>query len=190
MNALAERSPAECLRPKMLVNPNATNSDQSDYLCSDCNSPLAKEDSFCPNCGSLFSDESVCSNHSSVQARGVCVICRKPYCSECGKKSNGLFVCNEHWFYEIVEGMARVFGTIDNLQAQFVTTCLEQAGLHPFLYSMKANPGAGMVDQWYKGTIRSIRSHPANELKVLVPFDEVTKAESTLRELNITETSF
>jgi hypothetical protein len=162
-------------------------SQQSDYSCTHCHASVTQQDTFCPNCGSLFSDGLRCSNHKSAEAAGVCVICSKPYCEKCGKETNAIFLCDPHWQYEILEGMARVFGTIDNVQAQYVTSCLEQAGYHPFLYSRRFNPGSGMINTWAKAGIRNFGKHPIVELKVLVPFSEVLKSEKTLHELGIRE---
>lgn len=80
-----------------------------------------------------------------------------------------------------------MFGTIDTVQAQYVTACLENAGMRPFLFSPRANPGSGMIDGWVKGGMRNVRNHPANELKVLVPFAEVLKAAELPVEPNIQE---
>ena len=84
--------------------------------------------------------------------------------------------------------MARVYGCIDNVQAQFITSCLEQAGHHPFLYSRRSNPGAGMLDVIKLAAIRNFGNHSIAEMKVLVPFGEVLGAEETLRTvLNVRE---
>ena len=86
----------------------------------------------------------------------------------------GVFVCDPHWQYEIQEGMARVFGCLDNVQAQYVTSLLEQAGYHPFLYSRIFNPNADMVA--VTKVPRNFGNHPIAEMKVLVPFAEVLAA--------------
>jgi hypothetical protein len=159
--------------------------DQSEYSCTNCNSTVTQQDTFCPHCGSLFDENRVCANHPSIKAAGVCVICGMPCCKKCGSESNRVFLCDAHWHYEIQEGMARVYGSIDNVQAQYVTQCLEQASLHPFQYSRMFNPGAGAIDNWVRAGIRNFGNHPIVEQKVLVPFSEVIKAENTLRELDI-----
>jgi hypothetical protein len=74
--------------------------------------------------------------------------------------------------------MARVFGSTDNVQAQFVVTTLEQAGYHPFLYSRMFNPGADLVA--LSRMVRNYGNHPIVEMKVLVPFSELVRAEKTL----------
>jgi hypothetical protein len=156
---------------------------QSDLSCRRCGQSVTQDDMFCRSCGALFSDQLRCSTHNSVEAAGVCVICSKPFCEECGGETDKIFLCDEHFAeYEITEGMARVFGCTDNVQAQFVTTCLEQAGFHPFLYSKIFNPGADLVAMMAP---RNFGRYPIVELKVLLPFSEVLKAKQTLSELDL-----
>jgi hypothetical protein len=159
------------------------NSVRSKLSCSKCGTIVTEHLTFCPNCGSIFSELTFCLNHGSRKAQGVCVICAKPYCKKCGKRTNGVFLCDLHWQYETHEGMARVFGTTDNLQAQYVASLLEQAGYHPFLYSKIFNPNADLVA--ITKVVRNYGNHPVVEMKVLVPFTEVLNAEKTLEELQI-----
>jgi predicted RNA-binding Zn-ribbon protein involved in translation (DUF1610 family) len=67
-----------------------------EFQCSHCGAPATQEDQHCRRCGSLFSEELFCSNHPSVHAEGVCVICSKPFCKQCGKESNRIFHCDAH----------------------------------------------------------------------------------------------
>jgi hypothetical protein len=162
-------------------------SQKSDYSCTQCEAVVSEQDTSCPNCGALFTDGWWCTNHPSTSAEGVCVICSKPFCKKCGKRSEGVFLCDPHWGYEIQEGMARVFGTTDNVEAQRVTAFLQQAGYHPFLYSRIFNPNADLV-----AVAKIVRgfgagNHPIPEQKVFVPFGEVLRAQETLDELGIEE---
>ena len=151
---------------------------QAKLMCGRCNEPVRQEETFCSKCGGLFSDTISCNKHKSIDAEGVCVICSKPFCGTCGADVNKIFLCNSHSDYEIVEGMARVFGSTDNVRTQFATTCLKQAGYHPFLYSRQFNPGA---DKVAVTAVRNFGNHPIVELKVLVPFFEVLKAIKELK---------
>ncbi len=163
------------------------NSQGTDYSCTQCEAAVSEQDKFCPNCGTLFTDGLSCTNHQSTPAEGVCAICSMPSCKKCGKRSNDIFLCDAHWGYEIQEGMARVFGTTDNVQAQHVSTLLKQAGYHPFLYSRIFNPTADLVA--VARTVRGygVGNHPLPEQRVFVPFAEVLKAQKTLHELGIKE---
>lgn len=162
-------------------------SEESEYTCEHCKLPAGKDDSFCKNCGALFFDGLACSNHPSVAAKGVCVVCSKPFCKKCGKRSDGVFLCDLHWGYETQEGMARVFGTMDNVEAQRVTAFLTQAGFHPFLLSKIFNPPADLVAFPKITRGYGAGNHPIQEQKVFVPFSELLKAQETLREIGVQE---
>lgn len=158
---------------------------ETTFFCKACKQDVNENDTYCRNCGEVFSDTLCCINHSNTPADGVCVICVKPFCNQCGGKDNNIYLCDEHDGYEVCEGMARIAGTTDNVLAQFVTNCLEQAGFHPFLYSRNFNPGADVVA--INKIYRNFGNHPIIELKILVPFDEVLKAEKVLDELELEE---
>ncbi len=157
------------------------NLSESSFTCSDCGESVLEQVFFCSHCGSIFSNTVCCSIHSTSPADGGCVICSKPFCKECGGKVNHIYLCTTHEVYETYEGMARVAGCTDNVQAQFLTKCLEQAGFHPFLYSRYFNPGADIVA--IEKIYRVYGEHPIVELKILVPFQEVLGAEVVLDEI-------
>lgn len=162
-------------------------SQQSEYSCTQCDAAVSDQDKFCANCGALFTDDWFCTNHQSTAAEGICVICTKPFCKKCGKRSENVFLCDPHQGYEIQEGMARVFGTMDNVEAQRVTSYLQQAGYHPFLFSRIYNPNADLVA--IGGIIRGfgVGNHPIPEQRVFVPFGEVLRAQKKLHELGVKE---
>lgn len=154
--------------------------------CSDCHNEVKEGDEFCPHCGSLFEDGLRCTNHSGQEADGVCIICCVPYCARCGSRVNKLFLCGNHRGYEIYEGTARVFGISDDVMAQHVQTCLEQAGLHPLLFSRKASPiSGGGPDYTLFLASGEYDGHIVNEVKVMVPCQEVLKAERVLQDLEL-----
>lgn len=154
----------------------------NDFLtCEVCNNPVKEDDDFCPYCGSLFIDEIFCNNHNDILADGVCIICNYPFCKKCVTKINNHFLCVEHSNYEIFEGMAKVYGAIDDTTAQYVKTCLEQDGLHPVLLSSHSPyRGAGFSYGLFKVTGTGL----GNEIKVMVPCQEVLKAEEVLKSIN------
>lgn len=157
--------------------------------CS-CGSPVNHLDDFCPRCGALLQEEVHCSRHSPQKALGVCIICAKPFCSACGGWSGSLFMCNEHQGYEVIEGMARVFGGNDSVQVEYAKNCLEKNDLHPFFFSRKASPIS--LDGPDYSLFRSsgeFDGHIINEYKVMVPCQEVMKAEEVLKKLDLIETN-
>lgn len=156
-------------------------------ICSLCESEVKNNDDFCPNCGSLFIDDVKCSVHENVKAKGVCVICCEPYCLECGLLVHDrIFLCNEHSEYEILEGMVRIYGSSDSLQIDLAKTNLENEGLHPFIFSRKASPmHIGGVDYSLFNASGEYDGHIINEIKLMVPVQELIRAEEILRELKI-----
>ena len=103
---------------------------------------------------------------------------------------NGIFLCNEHHGYEIVEGMARVLGGSDSAQIELAKSCLEQDGLHPFIFSRKASPiSLGGPDYSLFRASGEFDGHIINEYKLMVPCQEVTKAERALKKLKLIDKS-
>jgi RNA polymerase subunit RPABC4/transcription elongation factor Spt4 len=164
---------------------NQEDVEQEELECSKCKSHVNGDDEFCPECGTIFEDEIMCSIHTDKEASGVCTICCLSFCEECGAETNKRFLCNSHSGYEIYQGMARVFGDLDDTKAQYVKTCLEQAGLHPIIYcKVQPKGGTRLVYTLFEANGDS-GGHIVNEVKVMVPCQEVVTAEDTLRELKV-----
>ncbi len=152
-------------------------------VCTHCHEEVQAIDQFCPRCGTLFEEENVCANHHSVLASGVCIICAQPLCDKCGSWINQRFLCRQHQSCEIYEGMARVYGTLDDTMAQYVCGRLEQAGLHPFIFSrMQPLHGSRLLANTLAYPMGDYDGHLVYEIKVLVPCQEFEEAEQRLRE--------
>ena len=174
--------PDVAARRGLNTNEKRVPSSENDLTCEDCGCEVSGKDAFCPECGGIFTSPTFCATHPGVEAEGVCVICHTGFCAACGSRVSKLFLCNIHSRYEIMEGKARVFGSLDNVQAQYATRCLEHAGLHPFFYSRRYNPGPA-VNPFFAW--RLFGNHVIQELKVFVPFSEVQDAEKILVELKL-----
>lgn len=150
-------------------------SDHEQLICSMCKREVVRTDDFCTYCGDILDSNVACAHHHNVPAEGVCIICAEPLCAECGCWVRGRYLCKKHGGYEILEGMVRIFGVADETQAQFVNTRLEQAGFHPLVFAHKASPFSlgGTDDMIF------------NEIKVMVPCQEVAQAEKALLDLGI-----
>ena len=146
--------------------------------CSRCSEPVQEQDTFCKNCGGVFSNDLRCKKHTSMKAVGVCVICSTPCCKKCGGDVQKTFLCNNHADLEITEGKVRVFGSTDNVRAQFAVARLKQAGYHPFYYSRLFNP---VADKVAITGVRNFGNHPIEEQKVYIPFPEFTDASRELK---------
>jgi hypothetical protein len=153
--------------------------DTSEVSCSNCDGLIGENDWYCPHCGAIFKDGVACLRHPGVGAHAVCVVCGNPCCEDCGGEAGAVFLCTVHIQLEIAEGMARIYGTTDNLQAQYIARCLGQAGLHPFSYSRRYNPGAD-VSAFI--AYRQFGGYILEEIKILVPFDEVEIGRASGRE--------
>jgi hypothetical protein len=155
------------------------------FECPDCKNKVEKDDEFCPNCGTLFIDDVKCSNHPDSEADGVCIICCLPFCSLCGSENNKHFLCTAHFNYEIYQGMARIYGMLDDTNAQYIKSCLEQAGLHPFIFSRSQPKGGSRLVYTLFEAEGDSGGHLVNEIKVMVPCQEVLNAEKVMKELEI-----
>jgi hypothetical protein len=147
-------------------------------ICNRCEEHIKKKDTYCKNCGGVFSDDLLCINHKSIKAEGVCVICAQPFCKKCGVDVLNVFLCDKHSDLEITEGRVRIFGSTDYIRTQFVASCLKQAGCHPFHYSRIFKPQADMVA--ITG-IRNFGNHPIEEQKIYIPFSEFINALKELK---------
>lgn len=154
------------------------------WLCDRCGNPVQETSAHCPECGALFAQYVFCSCHHSREALGVCVICSGSWCERCGGWIAGRFLCSRHAGYEIIENMAKVYGDADFVRLQFARTCLEQAGLRPFQFSLKQQPAHGVGFGCQNLAHPGGDPHASYEWKILLPFDEVLKGEEVLRELD------
>jgi len=154
-------------------------------FCELCNNLVKAEDDFCPECGALFADNLFCENHADILADGVCILCALPFCERCGATINNHFLCNEHNAYEIFEGMVRVYGTLNDVAAQHAKTCLEQAGLHPVIFCRHQPMGGARIVYALFEAQGDYYGNLVNEIKVMVPCQEVFKAEEVLKSLNL-----
>lgn len=155
------------------------------YPCDNCDFQADDDSDYCPRCGTLFIENINCENHKKNEAKGVCVICGNPYCIHCGHSVKNIFLCNEHDYYEIYEGMAKVFGTSDEVQIHYVKNCLDENSFHPFIYSKKSTPMQLGGDDKSLINFSGGGEKIINEIKLLVPCGEVMEAEKLISEINI-----
>ena len=155
--------------------------DSPEYIsCSACNEEITPDSEFCPHCGVLFdgaADEK-CDTHTSNLARGICIICRKLVCGECGKVVYGRRFCLEHQNVEVQQDWARVFQSSDINDSGLVKALLESTGFK--VLGQNFEP-VGYV--WDGGGDSPVsRSNVSRPAKVFVPIPEYLRAEEALRE--------
>lgn len=159
------------------------------FYCEICEFQIDGDSDYCPNCGAIFV-EVECINHSDRTADGVCVICGEPYCDECLGRVEEKMLCVQHSNYEIYQTMARIFGTSIETDARLAESALLEEGYHPFLYNRKVSP-ISMGDAGYT-LFRSsgdFDGHIINEIKLMVPLNEVLECEEILREMELLDSN-
>lgn len=148
-------------------------------FCDYCGTEISDDAEFCSKCGTIFIDDVTCFNHSDDDAKGVCAICHQAYCKRCGLRVNNIFLCNEHSDYEIYEGMARVFGSLDEQRISYLKSILTENNMHPFIYDKTDSPFSEGV-----GNRILTKGNLLSEIKILVPCAEVLQAENLIDELD------
>lgn len=157
--------------------------DEKEY-CPTCDKELEDDSDFCPVCGSIFV-EAECFNHTDKEAAGVCIVCQYAFCEECGSNENNIFKCNEHKDIEIINFMARVYGDLTHVKAEYVKTCLENNDLHPMILDMSGKKNYhGGIGYMMRTKATDAFGHPPDEIKVMVPLNEFIEAMEVIEEID------
>ena len=163
-------------------------SEMNKMNCSHCDCEIKEDDDFCPECGTLITEYIKCSEHKDINAEGVCVICCEPYCKECGIFINKVFFCIDHSEYSFSEGLVNLFNTKEVTQMEIIRDNFEQKGLHPLVFSPRIGIKSNLVLTYISPKESSPYELITNGEQILVvPFQEVIRAEEILDELNIIE---
>ena len=102
----------------------------SEYIkCSYCGEEITADSDFCPHCGMLFAEAGAvfCDLHPLEPGAGVCIICRKLCCEECGAKVRGRFFCSAHRKVKVEQDWAEVFRSTEISDAELVKSVLESS---------------------------------------------------------------
>jgi len=153
-----------------------------EYVCPHCGNVVLPDDDFCTHCGEPFADGLMCAHHPGTGAAGVCIVCAVALCAECGKRVNDHFLCNHHSTFFIYDGMVGVYGTGIVDRATAARRLLEDAGLHPVLFSARLVEELPDTDYSLikRGNDDEISPFP---LQLTVPCEEVTRAETLVESL-------
>lgn len=155
-------------------------------ICPICDREVCHYDEHCRFCGSLFVDNIYCTNHTDTEAEGICLICSKPFCSECGTEVIGKFFCKEHSNYELLENLVTIYGSKDYNKILAIKALLEELNLHPTIINKTEKDTLGDIS-YYNNFNRSdnLVEKLSEEIKILVPCQEVQEAEELLSKNSI-----
>ena len=154
--------------------------------CRQCKNEVTKDSDFCPHCGILFEEAGkvCCDLHPLEPGTGVCIICRKLCCEECGTKVHGRFFCSAHRKVKVEENWAEVFRSTDITEAELVKSVLESSGQKVLVQNFNA---IGFI--WDGGGDSSIsRSNINKPAKVFVPIPEYVDAVQLVKDWKSSET--
>jgi hypothetical protein len=119
-----------------------------------------------------------CDTHPLVAAAGICIICRKLICDECGKIVRGRCFCLDHQRVEVQQDWALVFKSTDINESEFAKSFLESNGFKVLVQNFTP-----MGYAWDGGGDSPLsRSNLNKPAKVFVPIPEYVKAEEAVRE--------
>jgi hypothetical protein len=148
--------------------------------CSHCGEDVTEDSDYCPHCGILFpnSESALCDTHQTINATGVCIICRKTVCPRCSKGVHGRTFCLDHKNVEVQQDWAEVFESTEINDAELIKSVLEKSQYRVLVQNFGsigyAWDGGGDSPQ-----SRSNLSRPA---KVFVPIPEYLEALKTVEE--------
>jgi len=155
--------------------------------CHYCGDEVTVDSDFCPHCGILFAEagDVFCDEHVQVKALGVCIICRKVCCKQCGVKVRGRFFCSAHRKVKVEQDWAEVFRSTEISDAELVKSVLESSGHKVLVQNFNS---IGFV--WDGGGDSPIsRSNINKPAKVFVPIPEYLDAMKEIVEWKSSETS-
>jgi len=150
--------------------------------CGSCGEEVTSDSDFCPHCGVIFEAAGSvrCDAHPGRAAGGICIICRKLVCDECGVRGHGRTFCREHKGIEVQQDWARIFQSTDINDAELVRSVLQSAG-----YTVQVQNFDSIGFVWGGGGDSSLsRSALSKPAKIFVPIPEYLRAVKTVQEWN------
>ena len=154
--------------------------------CSHCGEEITEDSDFCPHCGVLFAEAGkvFCDLHPLEPGAGVCIICRKLCCEECGAVVRGRYFCSAHRKIKVEQDWAEVFRSTEIADAELVKSVLESAGQKVLVQNFNS---MGFI--WDGGGDSPIsRSNINKPAKVFVPIPEYLDAVQELEEWRSSQT--
>jgi hypothetical protein len=147
----------------------------TDFIkCRHCGEEITADSDFCPHCGMLFAEAGkvFCDLHLLEPGAGVCIICRKVCCTDCGAEVRGRFLCSAHRKVRVEQDWAEVFRSTEISEAELVKSVLESTG-----HKLQVQNFNSIGFIWDGGGDSSIsRSNINKPAKVFVPIPEYLDA--------------
>lgn len=153
----------------------------SSYInCSYCKEEITKDSDYCPHCGIIFEKAGTffCDEHKTEPATGVCIICRKVFCKNCGVEVRGRRFCLPHRKVKVQQDWAEIFRSTEIFDAEQVKALLESLGHKVQVQNFNS---IGFI--WDGGGDSPIsRSNINKPAKVFVPIPEYLDAKREIKE--------
>jgi len=144
--------------------------------CHACGADTPVGVDFCVACGYMLTGARSCYRHPEQMTRYVCLICRKPLCTRCGRKINGKFICDEDAHYHIAGNWCTLLSDDDESALNPAMEALNEAELYTVVGSQSAGG-----DEWAMGLFsESMRAEREGRFRLLVPLIQVKDAERVL----------
>ncbi|MBN1398829.1 MAG: zinc-ribbon domain-containing protein [Bacteroidetes bacterium] len=154
--------------------------------CSYCSEEITDDSDFCPHCGALYirDAEIYCDEHPQNKAGGVCIICHKVCCDECGVEVDGRSFCLVHQNVKVEQDWAEVFESSEISDAEMVKSFLESIGHKVLGHNFNS---MGFI--WGGGGDSPVsRSNINKPVRVFVPIPEYLDAARELEEWRSSQT--
>ena len=148
-------------------------------ICENCSSHLRSDETFCGVCGAFIEPGEKnnipveCETHPDLRADGLCVVCSRPVCSECGRRSAGKMLCSDPEHRFMLQEWSVVCQPESEFHAEAFVRNLADSGIEARSFSLHDH----------------IAAHWLNETRVLVfvKTTEYERAQTLLRDLNLIE---
>lgn len=153
--------------------------------CASCDGEVTEDSDFCPHCGILFerAGKTFCDVHPDETARGLCIICRRLLCRQCGFKKSGRWFCSDHKMVAVEQDWALIYESPDINEAELAKSFLESVGVHVVVRNFGPNTVVwdGGGDSLFS---RQALNRPA---KLFVPIPEYEQSRLALVEWDSAE---
>ena len=112
----------------------------STWVCDECKEEIPGDLGSCPVCGTVFVDDLRCLNHPAGPAHGLCVVCGRHVCGDCGIRRLGRYFCENHGS-EVEFPKEEILYRAEDREALNYQRNLAQQGVDSRVYSTAQDAG-------------------------------------------------